>query len=44
MQLPIQIVDYTDFYGSKEHANNGETMFRGKDNSLMPNSIYLIVH
>ena len=29
--------DYTDFYSSKNHATNVGTMFRGKDNALMPN-------
>ncbi|WP_394234769.1 fumarylacetoacetase [Niallia oryzisoli] len=37
MMLPVQIGDYTDFYASKEHATNVGTMFRGKDNALMPN-------
>ncbi|WP_281616177.1 fumarylacetoacetase [Flammeovirga sp. SubArs3] len=37
LHLPIQIGDYTDFYSSKEHATNVGTMFRGKDNALMPN-------
>lgn len=35
--LPVAIGDYTDFYSSKEHATNVGTMFRGKDNALMPN-------
>lgn len=35
--LPAQIGDYTDFYASKEHATNVGTMFRGKENALMPN-------
>lgn len=43
MQLPIQIGDYTDFYASKEHATNVGTMFRGKDNALMPNWLHLPV-
>ena len=29
--------DYTDFYSSRDHAINVGTMFRGKDNALMPN-------
>jgi len=36
-RLPVDIGDYTDFYSSKEHATNVGTMFRGKDNALMPN-------
>lgn len=37
MHLPVQIGDYTDFYASEEHATNVGTMFRGKENALMPN-------
>jgi fumarylacetoacetase len=36
MLLPVNIGDYTDFYSSREHATNVGTMFRGKDNALMP--------
>ncbi len=43
MQLPVQIGDYTDFYSSKEHATNIGTMFRGKDNALMPNWLHIPV-
>ena len=43
MHLPAQIGDYTDFYSSKEHATNVGTMFRGKDNALMPNWTWLPV-
>lgn len=35
--VPISIGDYTDFYASKNHATHVGTMFRGKDNALMPN-------
>ncbi|WP_332632520.1 fumarylacetoacetase [Halalkalibacter flavus] len=41
--LPAQIGDYTDFYASREHATNVGTMFRGKENALMPNWTYLPV-
>ncbi|MDE5415100.1 fumarylacetoacetase [Alkalihalobacterium chitinilyticum] len=41
--LPAQIGDYTDFYASKEHAMNVGTMFRGKENALMPNWTHLPV-
>merc|ERR1712150_149988 len=34
---PCEIGDYTDFYSSIDHATNVGTMFRGKDNALMPN-------
>jgi fumarylacetoacetase len=41
--LPVAIGDYTDFYSSREHATNVGTMFRGKDNALMPNWLHLPV-
>lgn len=37
MLMPVFVQDYTDFYSSMEHATNVGTMFRGKDNALMPN-------
>eukprot|EP00095_Tigriopus_kingsejongensis_P000941 maker-scaffold360_size197209-snap-gene-0.33 protein:Tk00941 transcript:maker-scaffold360_size197209-snap-gene-0.33-mRNA-1 annotation:"fumarylacetoacetase " len=43
MHLPAQIGDYTDFYSSLDHATNVGTMFRGKDNALMPNWKYIPV-
>ena len=43
MQLPVQIGDFTDFYASREHATNVGTMFRGKENALMPNWLHLPV-
>jgi len=43
MLLPIDVGDYTDFYSSKEHATNVGTMFRGKDNALMPNWLHIPV-
>jgi fumarylacetoacetase len=43
MQLPVDITDYTDFYSSREHATNVGTMFRGKENALMPNWLHLPV-
>ena len=43
MLLPADIGDYTDFYSSREHATNVGTMFRGKDNALMPNWLHLPV-
>jgi fumarylacetoacetase len=43
MQMPVKIGDYTDFYSSKEHATNVGTMFRGKENALMPNWTHLPV-
>lgn len=41
MLLPIAVGDYTDFYASREHATNVGTMFRGKDNALMPNWLHI---
>lgn len=43
LHLPVAIGDYTDFYASKEHATNVGTMFRGKDNALMPNWVHIPV-
>eukprot|EP01114_Cavostelium_apophysatum_P008588 TRINITY_DN2116_c0_g1_i2.p1 TRINITY_DN2116_c0_g1~~TRINITY_DN2116_c0_g1_i2.p1 ORF type:complete len:423 (+),score=83.32 TRINITY_DN2116_c0_g1_i2:50-1318(+) len=41
MVLPANIGDYTDFYASKEHATNIGTMWRGKENALMPNWLHI---
>lgn len=41
MCVPAEIGDYTDFYSSKEHATNVGTMFRGKENALMPNWLHI---
>lgn len=43
LHLPAAIGDYTDFYSSIDHATNVGTMFRGKDNALMPNWKHLPV-
>ena len=43
MQMPVHVGAYTDFYASKEHATNVGTMFRGKENALMPNWLHLPV-
>lgn len=43
MCMPVEIGDYTDFYSSKEHAENAGTIFRGKENALMPNWLYMPV-
>ncbi|MFA0962802.1 fumarylacetoacetase [Roseivirga sp. BDSF3-8] len=43
MLMPVFVRDYTDFYSSREHATNVGTMFRGKDNALMPNWLHLPV-
>jgi fumarylacetoacetase len=39
--LPVEIGDYTDFYSSKEHATNVGAMFRGPENALPPNWLWL---
>ena len=43
MGLPVEVLDYTDFYSSKEHATNLGTMFRGPENPLLPNWSHLPV-
>lgn len=43
MLLPAKIGDYTDFYSSREHATNVGTMFRDKNNPLLPNWLHLPV-
>jgi fumarylacetoacetase len=41
LHLPFMVSGYTDFYSSKEHATNVGVMFRGKDNALQPNWLYM---
>ena len=43
LMMPVEIGGYTDFYSSREHATNVGTMFRGKENALMPNWLHLPV-
>ncbi len=43
MLLPIDVGDYTDFYSSIEHATNVGSMFRSKENALMPNWLHVPV-
>ena len=43
MHLPAEIGDYTDFYSSREHAQNVGAMFRGADEALLPNWLHLPV-
>jgi hypothetical protein len=33
----MHVGDYTDFYCSREHAQNVGELFRGRDNALQPN-------
>jgi fumarylacetoacetase len=35
--LPVEIANYTDFYSSLEHATNVGSIFRNKENALLPN-------
>jgi fumarylacetoacetase len=37
LHLPLKVGDYTDFYTSKNHAENVGSIFRGPENALMPN-------
>ncbi|WP_244142253.1 fumarylacetoacetase [Pseudomonas gozinkensis] len=39
--LPLDVTEYTDFYSSKQHATNVGTMFRGKENALPPNWLWM---
>jgi len=39
--LPVEIGDYSDFYSSKQHAFNVGSMFRGPENALMPNWVWM---
>ncbi|MBR0718527.1 fumarylacetoacetase [Bradyrhizobium liaoningense] len=41
LHLPVSVSGYTDFYSSKEHATNVGVMFRGKDNALQPNWLFM---
>ena len=41
LYMPITVSGYTDFYSSKEHATNVGAMFRGKDNALQSNWLYM---
>lgn len=43
MLLPVQIGDYTDFYSSRDHAYNVGVMFRGPENALQPNWLWMPV-
>lgn len=41
MCMPILTRDFTDFSSSKNHAMNIGLMFRGKDNALHANFLYM---
>ena len=41
MHLPFEVMEYTDFYASREHATNVGCMFRDPENALMPNWLHI---
>lgn len=41
LHLPFRVFEFTDFYAGKHHARNVGTMFRGPDNALPPNWLYM---
>lgn len=41
MHLPVAVAGYTDFYSSREHATNVGTMFRGPENALNENWLWI---
>lgn len=41
LHLPFRVAGYTDFYSSRQHAENVGTMFRGADNALPPNWLHM---
>jgi fumarylacetoacetase len=43
MQMPVHVLNYTDFYSSEEHATNVGTMFRDPKNALLSNWKHLPV-
>lgn len=43
MHMPVNVCGYTDFYSSREHAENVGNMFRGEENALLPNWKHLPV-
>lgn len=43
MHLPVAVGDYTDFYSSKQHATIVGSIFRDKNNPLLPNWLHLPV-
>lgn len=41
LHLPFRVAEYTDFYAGRHHAQNVGTMFRGAENALPPNWLYI---
>jgi fumarylacetoacetase len=41
LHLPIEVMGFTDFYSSREHASNVGKMFRPHGEALMPNWLHM---
>ena len=41
LHLPIQVGDYRNFYASRQHSTNVDSMFCGKDNALQPKLMHI---
>ncbi len=41
LHMPFLVAEYTDFYAGRHHATNVGTMFRGAENALPPNWLYI---
>ena len=41
LHMPFTVSEYTDFYAGRHHATNVGTMFRGAENALPPNWLYI---
>ena len=41
LHMPVKVAEYTDFYSGRHHATNVGTMFRGPENALPPNWLYM---
>ena len=41
LHLPLEVVEFTDFYSSIEHAMNVGTMFRGPEKAVPPNWLHI---
>ncbi|MEZ5840440.1 MAG: fumarylacetoacetase [Hyphomicrobiales bacterium] len=41
MHRPVEVMGFTDFYSSREHATNVGMMFRDKNNPLLPNWLHI---
>lgn len=41
LHMPFRVVEYTDFYSGRYHAQNVGTMFRGVENALPPNWLHI---